>query len=67
MVATVRENRKMSGNFKVGQGKIKCERICHLEQKNYFEKLFSIEKKIYGFLALLDFVTKLNLRWFKII
>ena len=45
MVAVVRKNRKTrevageknSGNVKVRQGKMKCERICHLK-KSYLEK-----------------------------
>ena len=69
MVAVVRENREMLGNkkfgqgireisgtLKVGQGKLKCERICNLK------KLFSIEKIFDDFLALLDFVTEWDLR-----
>ena len=37
MVAMVREDREMSGNFKVGEGK-KCERVCNLKKYIYLEK-----------------------------
>ena len=53
--------RDVSINFEFAQGKINFERICNLKKK-YLEKLFCIEKIFDGFLALLAFLTKLNLK-----
>ena len=52
----------MSGNSKVDQGKIKCERICKKKKKSIYKKLFCIEIIFNDFLVLLDFLTKLYLR-----
>ena len=50
-------NRKMSGNFNVGQGKIKCERICNLKKK-----LFCIEKNIWWILGIVKFSNEIKFK-----
>ena len=60
MVAAVRENREMSGNFKVGQGKKVNERV--IKKKIFRRNYFLLKKYLMVSWQLLDFLTKLNLR-----
>ena len=60
MEAAVRENygnsrkkigqgiRKIIGNFKIDEGKIKCKRICNLK-KNYLENTFVLKEYLMVF------------------
>ena len=57
--------KEMSGNFKVGQSKIKRERLYNSKKYIYiyfYKKLLCIEEIFHGLLELLDFRTTLHLR-----